>query len=132
MAIAGLEAALSSLPAEKHNWKPSEVSRSASNQVAECAIMNGVMEDMIPTRMWPQNLSFEQFEKDQTELSQDEQRAISLLRENTARVLELLGSIPDDDLQNKIEMPRGMQTRRCRVAWTDTDMCYRVYSEATV
>ena len=68
-AAVDLEAALLRLPEEKRSWSPAETSRSAVDQIAECAILNGMTVEMITGRAWPANYDFEQYLKEKAILA---------------------------------------------------------------
>ena len=63
-AAVDLEAALLQLPEYKRGWSPAETSRSAVDQVAECAMLNGMTVQMITSRAWPADHNFEQYLKE--------------------------------------------------------------------
>jgi len=135
-AVADLQTALGSLPADKRNWKPSDTSRSALAQIAECAILNGIIAQCatlngvatneIPARMWPQDFDYQQYRSDVAALAKDEGRVVSLLQENTAKVIEQLHNIPDDELSTEITTPWGMQTLDEIVAYPFWNMTYHM------
>ena len=52
-ASADLVAAFLRLPEDRRDWSPQDTARSAVDQVAECAILNGYTADLIQTRQWP-------------------------------------------------------------------------------
>lgn len=123
-AMRRLETALNRLPDDKRNWKASENSRSALNQIAECAILNGVTAQIIPTKTWPSTFDFAQYYADTEELAKDENRALALLHENTAKVVEVIAQVPDEDLGIEIAMPWGTQTLSEILAYCDWNMSY--------
>src|SRR5437016_7244178 len=85
-AATDLEKALLRIPEEKRNWSPAETARSAMDQVAECAILNGSASELIITRQWKTDYDFSEFERKKAELASDWKAAKSLLEENTAKV----------------------------------------------
>lgn len=123
-AAVDLQTALERLPVDKRNWNPADNSRSALNQVAECAIMNGFIAAMMPTKTWSQDFDFQRYQKDRDELAEDEHRAISLLQENTAKAVEQTRNVPDDDLNIEIAVPWGTQTLAEIMAYPYWNMKY--------
>lgn len=135
-AVADLQTALSCLPADKRNWKPSDTSRSALAQIAECAILNGIIAQCatlngiatneIPARTWPENFDYQGYQNDVAVLAKDEGRVVSLLQENTAKVIEQLHLVLEDELKTEITTPWGMQTLDEIVAYPFWNMTYHM------
>jgi hypothetical protein len=98
-AAAALEQALLQLPEDKRNWKSSEQSRSALDQVAECAIMNERVIDMIRIQVFPANYAYIEYQQQILELGSDWPTLQKLLHENAAKVADVIRSISDDDLE---------------------------------
>ena len=106
-AAADLEAAVLRLPEDKRGWSPMGDARTALDQAAECAILNGSTADLIQSRTWTWSGDFSEFQRAKTELAQDWESLRSLLQTNTAKVMEVIRAIPDDDLSIEIELPWG-------------------------
>ncbi len=102
--------AVEQLPEDKRGWKPYDKGRSALDQAAECAILNGETARVMESRAWPENYNFEEFERKKAELAQDWNRVKALLEENTAKVVAVIQSIPDDALSVSVPMPWGPMT----------------------
>jgi hypothetical protein len=100
-----LKEALHRIPADKRNWAPAETSRSALDQLAECAILNGQAVEMLHSRQWPTDFDMDDYMREKAELARDENAAIALLDENTAKVCEAIRALPDEDLNLEIQMP---------------------------
>ena len=123
-AAADLETAFLRLPEEKRNWKPAETSRTAINQVAECAIMNIGTIDIIQTKQFPANFNMEQYQQQIDSLTADWPTLQRMLHENAAKVVEVIRTVPDDDLGIQIDMPWGPMTLSQVVSYPYWNMTY--------
>ena len=94
-----LEEALLTLPEDKRNWKPTAQSRSALDQVAECAIMNERVIDMIRLQDFSANFAYIEYHQQIAELCLDWPRLQRLLHANAAKVADVIRSVSDDDLE---------------------------------
>ena len=122
-AATDLKEALLRLPEDKRNYQPAETSRSALDQVAECAILNGYTADLITTRQWQQN-AMTQFLEDKNALMPDVEKILALLQENAQRVTAIIGSVPDDALDIEIELPWRKQKLSELVSYPYWNMSY--------
>ena len=84
--------------------------RTALDQVAECAILNGSTADLIRSRTWNTSFDFEQFLRAKAELAGDWVALQSLLHENTAKAVAAIREVPAEDLQVEVQMPWGPMT----------------------
>jgi uncharacterized damage-inducible protein DinB len=123
-AAADLEAAVLRLPEEKRGWSPAEQSRSALDQAAECAILNGGVANLIQTRVFPQGFDFAAFEKTKQELAQDWSAVKALLDENTPKAIAAIGAVSDEDLGIEIQMPWGPSTLAQIISFPYWNMSY--------
>lgn len=119
-----LIAALNSIPPEKRNWKASESARSAMDQIAECAILNGSTADTISNRTGPTAEFMAKFPGIKEALAQDETGARSLLTKNTDRVIEAIRAFPDEDFDAEVPMPWGPMALRTICAYPFWNMTY--------
>ncbi len=104
---ADLVTAFGRLPEDKRHHRPSDTSRSAMDQVAECAVLNGYTVDLLRTRKWPID-GYEPFARDKAEAAALEGPALQArLAENTKRVAAAIRALPDDALPVEVEMPWG-------------------------
>jgi hypothetical protein len=97
-AAADLEEALLQLPEDKRDWEPLGQSRSALHQVAECAIMNERVIDMIRNQVFPANYAYIEYQQQIADLSSDWSTLQKLQHDNAAKVAEVIRSVPDNDL----------------------------------
>ncbi len=106
---ADLEAALLRLPEDKREWSPTEKARTALDQVAECALLNGGAADLIHRRSM-EGFDFAEFEAAKARLARDEGAARTLLQENTAKLVAAIHAVPDADLNIEVPLPWGPMT----------------------
>ena len=100
-ASADLAAALLHLPEDKRGWSPNEKSRTALDQVAECAILNGYTADLIQTRTWQAGWLAD-FPAAKAKAALDWDTLHLQLQENTARVAAAIADVPDEALADEI------------------------------
>ena len=111
LAATELAEAFISLPEDKRLWCPAETSRSATDQLAECALFNGYMASLYQTRKWPDNYYDVLFSEKDDLVAQGWQVIHPTLVENTARAAAAIAIIPDSDLPQEIEtIPHGSRT----------------------
>ncbi len=110
-ASADLITAVGNLPEGKSSWSPFDKGRSAVDQVAECAILNGLSADLIAKRAFPADFTMEAFVSAKAELAAGDWESLkSLLAANTALVVASIEAVPDEDLELIIAMPWGERT----------------------
>lgn len=125
-AAAELEAALLRLPEDKQGWATAESSRSALDQAAECAMLNGSTADLIKTRKWNFEGDFSEFLRKKSELAQSWSGVKAVLDENTAKVIEAIGAVPTDDLEVTVETPFSTMTLAQIVSYPYWNMTYHL------
>ena len=82
------------VPEDKRTWKPGDTARTALDQVAECALLNGYAAELIQTRQWAMN-RFDTYRQEKAEaegLGWDHLR--ELLEKNTSRVADAIRADP--------------------------------------
>ena len=119
-----LLAALDSLPEGKRTWQPAPAARSAMDQVAECAILSGVVADTVTTRTGPDAGFMQSFFGEKALLAQEEANARALLQTNVARVVAAIQALPDADLETEVNMPWGGMTLRALCTYPFWNMSY--------
>ena len=122
-AAADLKDALLRLPEDKRNYSAAETSRSALDQVAECAILNGYTADLIITRQWKQD-AMAQFLQDKTALMEDAEKVIAFLEENAHKLVAVIRAVPDDALDTEIQLPWQKMTLAEVIAYPYWNMSY--------
>jgi len=102
-ASADLAAALLRLPEDKRGWSPGEKSRTALDQVAECAILNEYTAELIQTRTWQADW-FADFPAAKAKAAQDWGTLQARLQEGAARVAAAIADVPDEALADEIQL----------------------------
>jgi len=102
-ASADLAAALLRLPEDKRGWSPGEKSRTALDQVAECAILNEYTAELIQTRTWQADW-FADFPAAKAKAAQDWGTLQARLQESVARVAAAIADVPDEALADEIQL----------------------------
>ncbi|MGO8673943.1 MAG: DinB family protein [Capsulimonadaceae bacterium] len=123
-AAADLEAALLRLPEDKRNWCPMLKARTALDQIAECALLNGGTAEMLRLHAFPESFDMATYPEKKAALAADESAAVALLRENTANVIAALQDVSEEDLAVEIGMPWGPMTLAQIAAYPFWNMCY--------
>ena len=123
-ASADLAAALLRVPEDKRAWSPQGNARTALDQVAECAFLNGYTADLIQTRQWPTG-GFDAYLRAKDEIvAQGWDHIHALLEANTDRVIAVLRAVPETALNDGIAMPWGTQTMAEIIAYPYWNMTY--------
>lgn len=99
----GLARNLAAMPPEKQDWRPEESTRSALQQVQECAVINGWAAEILRTGDVPP-LSHDEFARKTSELDTAD-KAIAALRAATDDLVGVIGSLPDELLDHTIQLP---------------------------
>ena len=114
------------IPEDKRSWKPEDKARSAQNQVAECALLNGYTASLIETHQFPiSGSAMDVFFRDMAAMEAlpwDQLHA--RLLENAAKVAAAIRATPDDALAIEIDMPWGNQTLGQILAYPHWNMAY--------
>ncbi|MBV9852506.1 MAG: DinB family protein [Armatimonadetes bacterium] len=119
-----LVAALQRLPEDKRNWSPMGNARTALDQIAECALLNGRAADLIQTHTWSSDNNMDAFLRAKAELAQDADAAQSLLEQNTAKVIAAIEAVPDADLGVEVQTPFRPMTLAQIIAYPYWNMTY--------
>jgi uncharacterized damage-inducible protein DinB len=119
-----LVAALERVPADKRNWSAMGDARTALDQIAECAILNGSTADLIQTREWTMSGDFAEYERNKSELAKDEAAVKSLLSQNTAKAIAAIKDVPDSDINVEVTTPFGTMTLAQIMSYPYWNMCY--------
>ncbi len=123
-AAAELVTAYLRLPEDRRAWSPEAKSRTALDQVAECAVLNGYTVTLIQTRVWPSG-GFESFLSAKAEVSAlDWESLKALLEENTRKAVAVIGAFPDDELEAEVDLPWGKSSLAEILAFPYWNMTY--------
>ncbi len=115
-----------SLPEDKRDWKPAPKARTATDQVAECAMLTGYTADLIQTQQWAMT-DFRAFVKDKEELkAQGWDHLKSLLDTNVQRIVSVIQAVPDDALSDEIALPMGKRTVAEIISYPYWNMSYHL------
>lgn len=101
-----LIAAVERIPEDKRNWSPTEGSRSALDQAAECAMLSEGT--LLRERKWPEDFNFEDYLTKKAALVEQGWPAVkALLQENVPKGVEVIRGVRDEEWENTIQMPWG-------------------------
>jgi uncharacterized damage-inducible protein DinB len=123
-AAADLETAFLRIPEDKRSWSPMGQARTALNQMAECALLNGGTAELIQTRVFPADFDMAAFGKSLEELAQDWSAVQAMLHANTPKVAAAIQAVDDADLEITIQMPWGPMTLGQIIAYPYWNMSY--------
>ena len=123
-ATADMEAALLRLPEDKRNWSAGGSARSALDMAAEIAILNGDTAQMIATKTGMANFDLPELIRRKDELAADWPTLKTRLDENTARVIEAIRNLSDEDLNLELAMPWGAMAMTQIIAYPYWNACY--------
>lgn len=119
-----LVTALLNLPEDKRRWSPAESARTALDQVAECALLNGYTAELIRTRQWSTS-NFDAYQEEKDRIVAGEWSDLqALLTTNTQKVIDAIRATPDDVLAVEIQMPWSTQTMAEMLAYPYWNMSY--------
>src|SRR6185312_4940679 len=116
--------ALDGLPQDKRDWKASGDARTALDQVAECAILNGGTAELLRNKSFPPGFDFAQFQAAKDSLAADETALRELLVKNTEIAMQAIREVPDSEFDISIDMPWGAVTVKQIMAYPFWNMCY--------
>jgi uncharacterized damage-inducible protein DinB len=118
--------AIEALPEERRSWSPTDRSRSALDQAAECAILNGATAETVILRRMPDSFDMAGFEQAKKEFARDWATLRAVLAANTAGFVEVLRSIPDEALNDTVVMPWGDMAMTEVMAYPFWNMTYHL------
>lgn len=123
-AAANVLTAIGNLPVDKRNWQPAAGARSAMDQLAECALNNGYVADLVETRRWaaPERSVYDQLKQDL--VASGLEAVKELLDKNTERLVGVILGLPDDQLPVEVGMPWGSGTLDGVIAYPYWNMGY--------
>jgi hypothetical protein len=119
-----VEAALLRLPEEKRSWSPMGQARTALDQVAECAIVNGSTARLMSVRTWPVDFDMAQFQRSKADLAADWGALKDLFQQNTATLAAAIRALPDEDLSVEVETPFRKMTLSGIIGYAYWNMSY--------
>ncbi len=116
--------ALDSLPDDKRNWSPTAGSRSAIDQIAECAMLNGSTALLLAGNEFPKDFSFEKYLQEKLDLAKDYHRTVELFKTNTDAVCRAIANLTESDLGKTVEMPWGSMSLNDLASYPLWNMTY--------
>lgn len=117
--------AAGNLREDRRNWSPGGQARTALDQLAECAIMNGVTARLIEDGTWPDDFSDERYETDKQALIEAGwDVVIARLEESTRLAIDAIAATPEDRLQEQVSMPWGPMTLEQIISYPYGNMVY--------
>jgi hypothetical protein len=124
--VSEIVAALLALPADKRNWKPAPGARSALDQVAECAIVNGYMAEVIGG-LQSTDVALSGLIEGKTALTEGEWTVLKeLLESNTRKLAAALRAVPDAMLNVELSIPWGTQPLRGFMTYPYWNLAYHL------
>jgi uncharacterized damage-inducible protein DinB len=95
------------IPEEKRSWMPEAKGRSAADQVAECAMINGFVAESLQTHTFD-NAHMGAFVQLKSETAALPEEALTAkLRESAEKVIAAIMNVKEDDLEVSIDFPWG-------------------------
>jgi hypothetical protein len=105
-------------------WTPAASARSALNQIAEVAVLNGNVADTILKRAFPTDFTMDVYITQLEELSNDWHKAKQKLEANTARVVTAIETVGEHELDTEIETPFGKLKLEQIISYPYWNTCY--------
>lgn len=113
------------LPEDKRNWSPMGDARTALDQVAEVAILNGNTADLLKGRQFGGGDFMPAYMEAKAKLVAEGWEAVKqLLETNSAKAVAAIEGVPADDLQSSVEMPWGPMTVEQIMSYPYWNACY--------
>lgn len=121
------------MPKDKVTWQPEEMGRSALDMIQECAVLADGISNTIVTKQMPEFTPefMAQFEAEKAKLDTID-KAISALRDSTAKLNETILNVSDADLETEItvfgpdpwKFPFLMELHNSNMTWHTGQICY--------
>lgn len=112
------------LPEDKRAWAPDEKARTAIDQVAECAMINGFNAALLEERISPTAGDLQAFSGKKAELAGDWNAVKALMDKNTTYLVETIRALPDSDLAVELDLPWGKRTVKDMISICYWNMSY--------
>lgn len=116
--------AFDNIPEDKRDWSPMGDARTAIDQMAEIAILNGSTAKLLKTHQFEADFDFEKFAKEKSALARDWGALKAMLDENTGFAVQTIKHVPDEDLGIEVQMPWGPMTLSQIMGYPFWNMCY--------
>lgn len=119
-----LVAAFLRLPEDKRAWSPMGTARTALDQMAEVALLNGATADVIAAKKWTMGDDFAEYERNKQEAAKDWTSLKAMLDANTQKVVAVIADLSDDDLEVMIDAPWGPMSLAQSASYPYWNSCY--------
>lgn len=120
-----LSAAFDRIPEDKQAWSPMGGARSAIDQLAEVAMLNGSTADMLASRSWPAEYDMNQYVVEKAEwVAKGAAEIKALLTQNTDRAVAAIEAVSESDFDSSIDMPWGPMTLQQIMSYPYWNACY--------
>jgi hypothetical protein len=116
--------AFNRLPDDKRDWSPMGTARTALDQMAEVALLNGATADVIAAKKWTMGDDFTAYMNEKAELSKDPAACIKLLESNTQKVVAAIADLADGDFAISLDAPWGPMTLAQSASYPYWNACY--------
>jgi hypothetical protein len=123
-AAGDLITAVENLPEDKRSWSPLDKGRTALDQAAECAILNGSVINLLKTKVFPTDFNYDEFVGKKAELAKDWNAVKELLLANTELAIAAIEAVPDSELDIEVAMPWGTHTVASIMSYPYWNMSY--------
>ena len=112
------------IPEDKREWSPDGKARTALDQFAECALLNGYSAETLQTRqITPSRMENFPQEKDALK-AQGWERVRARLEENTAKVADAIRAVTEEGLGAEVATPWRPMTVQEILAYPQWNMTY--------
>lgn len=119
-----LAQALGRIPEEKRSWSPEGKARTAFDLVAECAVLNAYTIHTMQTGGFsPDSMATYLPDKDAA-IAAGSEKLIAQLKENAARVAEVIRTFPAERLEETVQMPWGTMRQSEIISYPFWNMSY--------
>ena len=120
-----LVTAFERIPEEKRSWSAMGDARTALDQVAEVALLNGSTCSLLEDKKWPEEYDFNDYFAKKAELAGQGWETIKAkLEENTKKAAAVIGALPSDALEQEVSMPWGAMTIAQIASYPYWNACY--------
>jgi hypothetical protein len=122
-AASDLEKAYLDLPLNKRDWCPGGSTRTANDQIAECAILNKHTAVLL-TDASKYDFDYAGFTSMKTNLAANPAELLEQLKKNSAAVADAIRNLPDEKLADEFTFPWGAMTMEQIMTYPHWNMSY--------
>ncbi len=114
------------LPEDKRGWSAGGNARTALDQVAECALLNGYTGELIQARKWNASHFDDYLPRKEALIASGWDALHVRLQEGTQEEIRAIRAVPNDALSEEIEIPSGKETVASILAYPYWNMTYHL------